>query len=602
MAGTGVVIPEKSIHFADCELNASAFELRRGRRTVKLERIPLQVLLILIEKHGQVITREAIADQIWGRDVLVDVDNGINTAIRKIRQVLNDDPQKPRFVETIPGMGYRFIASLEPLRALVRDRTSTEHRTDGLSRIRTLAVLPLDDHSPDAESEYFADSMTEALITNLAKIRALRVISRTSAMQYRGARRSLPQIARELNVEAVIEGSILREGKSVRISIQLIDAITDEHIWAESYERDFHDVLALQADIARQVAEKVTVILTPEDRSRLAMERRVNPDVHELYLKARYFWNKRTEQSVGKALDHFRKAIDIDPLYAQGYAGLADCYNILGYYNTLAPMEAYPKARAAALKALEIDESLAEAHSALGVVKRDFEWDWAGAESEFQRSVELNPGYAEAYHWRSTLVCMLGRCGDAIREKERALAMDPLSVVIRSDVARMFYYSRDYDRALAHYRAALDLDPAFGTARIGIALVHEQQGRLDISVPELENCVRCAPNNLVMLARLARGYALAKVFKESLEILARLKSASSQRYVSAYDIALIEAALQDWDGAFGHLEAAYEERSIWLGYLAIDPQVDEMRSDPRFHRVLSKVGLANSLSEELQCL
>ncbi|HEY1576971.1 MAG TPA: winged helix-turn-helix domain-containing protein [Terracidiphilus sp.] len=592
MAGTGVVIPERSICFGDCELNASAFELRRGRRTVKLERIPLQVLLILIEEQGKVVTRESIADQIWGKDVFVDVDNGINTAIRKIRQVLNDDPQKPQFVETIPGRGYRFIASLRPQQSAVGEEPVRQHQSAGRARIRSLAVLPLDDHSADAGGEYFADSMTEALITSLAKIRALRVISRTSAMQYRGARKSLPQIARELGVEAVIEGSIMRDGKDVRIAIQLIDAITDEHIFAESYQRDFRDILGLQSDIAREVANKVTVILTPDDRLRLRTENRVDPEVHELYLKARYFWNKRTEESVVKALDHYRKAIDTNPLYAQGYAGLADCYNILGYYNALAPREAYPKARAAAGKALEIDETLAEAHAALGVVKRDFEWDWRGAETEFQRSIQLNPGYVEAYHWRSTLACMLGRCDESICEKERALGMDPLSVVIRTDIGRMFYYSRDYEHSLAHYRAALDLDPAFETAHLGIALVHEQQGQLDISISGLEGCVRRSPNNTLVLARLGRVYALAKRVKEAQEIVERLDSIACPHYVSAYDIALIKSALRDWDGAFAFLEAAFEERSISLGYLGIEPQVDELRSDGRFDRLLHKVGLA----------
>ena len=591
MAGLGVVIPERPICFGDCELNAPAFQLRRGRLTMKLERLPMQVLLLLIEQNGKVVTREAIADQIWGKCSLVDVENGINTAIRKIRQVLNDDPQKPRFVETIPGAGYRFMARLRPLETSVGDGEIQEHATNG-SRIRSLAVLPLDDHSADSRGEYFADSMTEALITSLAKIRALRVISRTSVMRYRGGCQPLPEIAHELNVDAVIEGSVMRDGKNVRITIQLINAITDEHIFAESYERNFSDILTLQADLAKEVAERVKVILTPEDCSRLRIGSSVDPEVHELYLKARYFWNKRTEEGVAKALHHYRKAIDVDPLYALGYAGIADCYNIVGYYNALAPTEAYPKARAAALKALEIDGNVAEAHAALGVVKRDFEWDWTGAESKFQRSIELNPGYVEAYHWRSTLACMLGRCEESIREKEMALRMDPLSVVIRTDVARMCYYSHDYERSLANYRAALEIDPEFGTAHLGIALVHEQQGLLDASVSELEGCVRRSPNSTLALARLGRGYALAKRLEKAQEITERLGAMSSHRYVSAYDISLIKSALQDRDEAFTYLEKAYEERSISLGYLGIEPQADELRSDSRFNCLLDKLGLA----------
>ena len=327
-------------------------------------------------------------------------------------------------------------------------------------------MLPLQDLSGDPDLDYFADSMTEALITSLARISALRVISRTSAMQYKGAQKSLPQIARELNVDAVIEGSILRSGERVRITAQLIHAASDQHLWAESYERDFRDILSLQSEIARQVANQVRIILTPEERARLGNARQINPEAHDWYLRARYCWNKRDEESVKKALSYFHRAIDNDPTYAQGYAGLADSYNILGYYNALPPMEAYPKGKAAALKALELDDSLAEPHATLGVVKRDFEWDWPGAEEEFNRAIELNPGCVEAYHWRSTLLSMLGRHAEALCEKKKALAMDPLSVVIRTDLARMHYFSRDYDQSLEHYRSALDMDPNFLPAHL----------------------------------------------------------------------------------------------------------------------------------------
>ncbi len=294
-----------------------------------------------------------------------------------------------------------------------------------------MAVLPLEDLSGESAQDYFADSMTEALITSLAKIKALRVISRTSVMQYKGAQKSLPEIARELKVDAVIEGSVLRSGDRVRVTAQLIHAISDQHLWAESYERDFRDILSLQGEIARQVAHQVRIILTPEENSSLASTRQVNPEAHELFLKARYYWNKRTEENVKKAFGYFRQAIDHDPTYAEGYLGLADSYNILGYYNALSPMEAYPKAKAAALKALQLDDSLAAAHATLGVVKRDYEWDWSGSDAEFQRALHLNPGCVEAYHWRGTLFSMLGRHSDALQDKNRALALDPLSVVIR---------------------------------------------------------------------------------------------------------------------------------------------------------------------------
>jgi len=451
--------------------------------------------------------------------------------------------------------------------------------------------LPLEDLSGDPSQDYFADSMTEALITSLAKIRALRVISRTSVMRYKGARKSLPRIARELNVDAVIEGSVLRVGERVRINAQLIHAVSDRHLWAESYERDFRDILSLQSDIAQQVADQVKVILTPEERERLRSTREVDPEAHEKYLKARYYWNKRAEASVREAISCFRQSIDADPTFAEGYVGLADCYNILGYYNVLAPKEANPKGKAAALKALEWDRSLAEAHASLGVVKRDFEWDWPGAEQEFQRAIELNPGCVEAYHWRGTLLCMLGRHTEGLREKNNALALDPLSVVVRSDLARMYYYARDYNHALEHFRAALAMDPDFWFAHLRLAQVYEQLGMLERAESALEEALRRCGESPFALAKSGHHLALSGRTEEARRVIERLDELAKQRYVSPYDIAMIHVGLQEMDTAFHFLEKAFEERSVWLGYLGLEPQWDPLRTDPRFNNLLRRVNL-----------
>ena len=470
----------------------------------------------------------------------------------------------------------------------------TRSNTLDQSEIHALAVLPLEDLSGDAERDYFADGMTEALITSLAKIKALRVISRTSAMQYKGVRKSLPQIARELNVDAVIEGSVLRSGERVRIAAQLIQASNDQHLWAESYERDFRDILPLQSEIARAIADQVKIVLTPEERERLGIGRSVDPEAHELYLKARYYWNKRTEESVKKALSYFLRAIDVDPTYAQGYAGLADSYNILGYYNALAPTEAYSKAKAAAFKALELDNSLAEPHAALGVVKRDFEWDWCGAKNEFQRAIELNPGYVESYHWRATLLGMLGQLTEAIHEKNKALTMDPLSVVIRTDLARMFYYHRDYDHALEHYRAALEMDPNHVIAHIWLAQVYEQKGLFEQAIAELESGLRLSGDNTFAQAKLGHGYAMAGRRNEARAVLNQLNALGRQRYVSPYDVAMVHVGLKENEEAFTWLQRAVEQRSLWLGYLNVEPQLDSLRSDRRFQDLLVCVGLVNN--------
>jgi TolB-like protein/Tfp pilus assembly protein PilF len=567
----------------DFELDLAAYELRSGGTPVKLMPIPLELLLMLIERRGELVTRDQIVERIWGKGVFLDSDNSINSAISKIRQVLRDDPERPQFVQTVTGRGYRFIA---PVSAEAR-------RNDGevgQYKIRSLAVLPLENFSGDPMHDYFADGMTEALITDLAKIKALRVISRTSVMQYKGVRKSLPQIASELNVDAVIEGSVLRSAERVRIAAQLIHATSDEHLWAESYERDFRDILSLQSEIARQVADQVRIILTPEERARLEIARQVNPEAHELYLKARYHWNKRTEASVRKAISYFHEAIDLDPTQAQGYAGLADCYNILGYYNALPPAEAYPKGRAAALKAVELDDSLAEPHAALGVLKRDFEWDWAGAEAEFQQAVDLNPGCVEAYHWRGTLFSILGRHADAIREKTKALAIDPLSVVIQTDLGRVFYYSRDYDQALKQYQSALDMDPGFGSAHLWLAHVYEQKGMFEQAISELKTGMHLSSDSPYALAKLGHGYAKAGKRDDAHSVLRQLDALSQQRYVSPYDMAIVYVGLQENDEAFKWLQRAFEERSLWMGYLKVEPQFDLLRSYPSFTELLRRIG------------
>jgi TolB-like protein/Flp pilus assembly protein TadD len=586
---------ERVLRFDNFELDTHTGELRKRGVKLRLQGQPLQVLATLLKRAGDLVTREELRAEIWPADTFVDFDHSLHNAIARLREVLGDSAETPRYIETLPRRGYRFIERVDE----VRPEASTLHvgrREFDPHGIQAVAVLPLQDLSGDPDRDYFADSMTEALITSLAKISALRVISRTSAMQYKGAQKSLPQIARELNVDAVIEGSVLRSGERVRITAQLIHAASDQHLWAESYERDFRDILSLQSEIARQVANQVRIILTPEERARLESARQINPEAHDWYLRARYCWNKRTEESVKKALSYFHRAIDNDPTYAQGYAGLADSYNILGYYNAFPPMEVYPKGKAAALKALELDDSLAEPHATLGVVKRDFEWDWPGAEEEFNRAIELNPGYVEAYHWRSTLLSMLGRQAEALREKKRALAMDPLSVVIRTDLARMFYFARDYDQSLDQYRSALEMDPNFGSAHLWLAHVYEQKGLFEEAISELKTGVQLSGDSTFALARLGHGYAIAGQRDEAHAVLKQLNALSSQRYVSPYDIAMVHVGLQETDEAFAWLQRAFEQRSLWLGYLNVEPQLDRLRSDQRFQALLRRVGLLHEIS------
>jgi len=582
---------ERILRFDVFEFDVRTGELRKNGARLRLQGQPLQVLGALLRRPGELVTREELRDEIWTADTFVDFDHSLHNAIARIREVLADSATSPRYIETLPRRGYRFIFTVEET-SLGNSNLHPQARPGSEpSRIQAIAVLPLEDTSANPGEEYFAESMTEALITCLAKIKGLRVISRTSAMQYKGARKLLPQIARELNVDAIIEGSVMRAGERIRITAQLIHAASDQHLWAESYERDFRDILAVQNDIAQKVANEVKIALTPEERARLENAPRVDPRAHELYLKARYYWNKRTDDSVKRALAAFQSALDQDPTYAPGYAGMADCYNILGYYNALQPLEAYRRGRAAALKALELDDSLAEAHATLGVVKRDFEWDWSGAEAEFDRALALNPGCVEAYHWRGTLFSMLGRHAEALREKMRALATDPLSVVIRTDLARMSYFARDYDQAVKEFRAALEMDPNFGSAHLWLAHVYEQKALFEEAVRELKIGIDLYGDSTYALAKLGHAYAIAGKTEEARAILKQLHALSNDRYVSPYDIAVIHAGLRESDEAFSWLQEALEQRSPWLGYANIDPQWDGLRDDNRFRELLKLIGL-----------
>jgi serine/threonine protein kinase/Flp pilus assembly protein TadD len=461
-------------------------------------------------------------------------------------------------------------------------------------RIQSVAVLPLADLSDQQPApDYFADGMTEALITDLAKIKALRVISRTSVMQYKGVQRPLPQIARELNVDAVVEGSVLRSGKRVRITAQLIDAATDQHLWAESYERDLRDVLSLQGEVARAIANDIQVKLTPQEQARLVSARSVDPEAYQLYLKGRFYWNKRTEAGLKKGIEYFHQAIDLDPNYALAYAGIADCYSLLGWdlFGPLPPREALPIAKAAARKALETDDSLAEAHNSLAWTKLAFDWDWTGAEREFKRAIELNPGYAITHHWYAECLAGMGRYAEALAEIRQAQELDPLSLIISSIVGWVLYFDRKNDQAIAEFRKTLELDPNFWVAHWTLGRAYEQKAMFTEAIAEIQKAIDFSGSSPLSLAALGHTYAVSGRRAEAERVLNQLKDSSKQTYISPYGIAAIHAGLGEKDQAFLWLEKAYEERSGWLIWLRAEPGSDPLRSDPRFQDLLRRIGL-----------
>jgi len=459
------------------------------------------------------------------------------------------------------------------------------------SSIGSIAVLPLENLSGDPEQEFFADGMTEALILTLAQIDAFRVASRTSVMRFKGTRLPLPEIARALQVDAVVEGTVARFGSRVRVTAQLIDAGTDRHLWARSYERELSDVLALQGEVARAVAEEIRGQVTREASARLARARRVDPEAYEAYLRGRYHWNRRSEEGIRKGIEYFEEAIRLDPLYAQAHAGLAQAYDTLGSYSFITPEEAYTKARVAALHALEIDDNLSEAHVAMGGVLQNHLWDWAGSEEHFRRALAADPGNAGAYHWYSDLLSALGRSDEAVAAMRRAHEIDPLSLTVNMSLGACFFYARRYDDAVEQQRRTLDLDPNFAPAHRMMGGALEQLGRLDDAMTEYRTAAALS-KDLSANALLAHTLARAGRPDEARRIHAQLRADSEGRYLSPYSEAAIYVGLGETDAAFERLEEAFAIRDRGMVWIKVAPRLDPLRGDPRFDALLRRMNLA----------
>ena len=480
-------------------------------------------------------------------------------------------------------IGLLVVMSRENLRNSILQRPSPV-------RIHSLAVLPLENLSGDLEQEYFADGMTAELITELGKISSIRVISRTSVMRYKGIRRPLAQIARELDVDAVVEGEVLRSNDRVRVTAQLIATAEDRHIWAEAYDRDLRDVVALQGDVARSIASSIRARVTPTELARINPRRRVDPEAYEAYLKGRYFFEKRTSEGIYKGLEYFQLAIRKDPRYAEAYAGLAKIYQILGSYEMLPPKESHPKAREAANKALQLDAALSEAYTARGLVASFYEWDWDAAEQDFQSAFMVNSNDATAHHWYAEHLMNVGQADRAIAELERARELDPLSLPINATLGRAYRDARRYEESINQCRKTLDIDPDFALAHwcLGVSYVAEKQYAEAITEMQRANIVGESP-----LYKYGLGYAYAAAGNKTRAraIIEELKQESHTTYMPAYFIAAIYGELAEKDRAFVWLQRAYDERDPQITYLLLDPFMDPLRSDPRFNDLVRKVGL-----------
>jgi len=452
-------------------------------------------------------------------------------------------------------------------------------------------VLPLKNLSGNSADEYFADGMTDELITNLAKISALRVRSYTSVSKYKTTSKSLPQIAQELQVDGIVEGSVVRSGDQIRITAQLIYVPRDQHLWAEEYERSVRDVLYLQREVAGDIAQQVRVTLTPNERQRLATAGTVDPAAYESYLRGRSFWNQRSEASLLMAIDQFNKAIEVDAGYAPAYSGLADCYTTLGYLSYLDPLDAFPRARDAATKALELDSSLAEAHTSLAYYDLYHAWNWVEAENEFKKAIELNPNYATAHDWYSYYLMTMGRFDEAWKEVNRAHELDPLSVTVSTDIGFNYFYRRNYDEAINQLRTTLSLSPKFPLAHLWLGRAYQQKKMYAEAIDEFNKTDAALPGWVVTIAGMGNAYGEWGHKVEAEQVLVRLNGMARAKYVTPYGIALVYAGLGDKNEAFAWLNKAVEGRSHWLVWLNRDPRWDRLRSDSRFDELKKRVAL-----------
>jgi TolB-like protein/DNA-binding winged helix-turn-helix (wHTH) protein len=608
-------------------IDVSRYELSVNGQRIKLERQPMDLLIFFVRKKGELVTRDEIIDKLWGKDVFVDVDRGINSAVRKIRTVLGDDPAQPHYLETVVGKGYRFVGDVEIVGLApdpASDKTQTlpaplvaparrfgrlllaaclmaiavaavwgwlrwRQRAEGASApIRSIVVLPLANLSGDPAQEYFADGMTDELTTDLAKIGALRVISRTSATHYRDTQEPLPQIAQELKVDAVIEGSVARSGNRVRITAQLIDARNDRHLWAESYERDVSDVLNVQNSVALEIAHQVRATLTPAERESLAAHSTVVPEAYDAYLRGRKELGKQRQEALRKGLEYFQQAIALDRLYAPAYAGLADSYSLLVNYEGLPPLEGFPQARAAALKALELDHNLPEAHTSLAYVKHHFDWDWAGAETEYLLAIRLDPSNAITHLRYAEFLSNLARHDEAIREVRLAHELDPLSLVIQANIGRLLYYARRYDEAIVELRQVLSADPHRVFARVHLAKCYEEKQMYSEALKEMDAVTAEFHGQ--------EGIGVAHLFasmgraSDALRILKYQEQPPPDGAQEWLFIAEVYARLGERDKAFHWLDQAYQNRDFFMTFSKTDPALDPVRSDPRFAATLKKMG------------
>jgi TolB-like protein/DNA-binding winged helix-turn-helix (wHTH) protein/Flp pilus assembly protein TadD len=620
------------VRFGIYEVGLQSGELRKAGVRIRVQQQPLKLLEILLERPGEVVSREELRSRIWPNESFGDFDQAVNVAIAKLRAALGDSADNPRYVETLPRRGYRFIADVavvkvptKNLTVLPETRTSEAEEPAPLevvgraprsksqawkawsvalvllfllaawifrpksgapanvsspSPVRSLAVLPLENLSSNSE-DYFADGMTDELITDLAQISALRVISRTSIMAYKGVRKPLSQIAHELNVDAVVEGTVLRSGRQVRITAQLIRAPADKHLWAQSYEGDVRNTLELQKSVARAIAEQIRITLTPREAAVLENVKAVNPEAYENYLKGRYFWNKRTADGSKKAIDYFSQAIQNDPNYSLPHAGLADIYQLSEH-----PQLAREEVR----KALKLDDQSAEAHNSLANLLYLFDRDWEGADREFKRALELDHNYAPAHHWYSMYLALEGHKQEALAEAEKAYALDPLSPVVGANLAKILQEAGQDDKAIEQAKKTLDLEPDSAVTHAVLGIVYQDKRMYPEAIDEYTKALKLGGPPGEMRGLLGYAYAVSGNRADAEKTIVELKALWPKHAHAALDLAVVFSGLGDKENALYWLEKAKETHVADLTGIGQDPHFVDERSDRRFQALVQSVG------------
>jgi TolB-like protein/DNA-binding winged helix-turn-helix (wHTH) protein/Flp pilus assembly protein TadD len=638
-------VPVKSasvLRFDSFELDLRSCELRKSGVKLRLQGQPLQVLAVLLKRSGQLVSRDELRQKVWPEDTFVDFDHSLHNAIARIREALGDSASTPRYIETLPRRGYRFIAPVDEVHGdlpVVPELDQSPDRPKEIERgappalrsstraaiavvfltivllgfalwlvpmfsrpksagpsLHSIAVLPLDNLSGDSSQDYFVDGMTEELITDLAKVSALRVTSRTSVMRYKGTKKSLPEIARELNVDGVVEGSVTRSGNRVRVRAQLLNAVKDQHLWAETYERDLGDVLSLQSEVARAIAQQVRAQVTPEQEARLRLAARpVNPQAFEAYLRGRYYLTTEFTrgQELQKAKRYFEEAIAKDPNFALAYSGLADSYVYLAFFRQLLPEVAYRSAKEAVHKALELDDSIGEAHDTLAMLSWRYEWDSQAAEREFDQAIALAPSYSCAHEDHSEFLAMHGRRSEALAELAKSIEMDPSPSSALTE-AGTYYLMRDYEHLVEAARRGVISNPTEWLEHYYLGIGYEGIGKRLEAISEYQRAVEISGGDQDATAALAHVYASIGRKSETRKILSDLERKSARSYVSSYLIATMYASFDEKDKAFEYLEKAYREKSLDLSWhWNADARIDNLRSDPRFEALARKMTLSS---------